>query len=646
MTMTREEAKEYLKTLEPTFLKEARKKVKGKKTYICPNCENGSGKDGDGIVLNEKDKHYKCFKCDLYEDIIGLYKSYKGIEEYSELFNSLYEYYGIEIEDIKSENYISFYLGASKNIDKAYSYLEERGIFNKNVINHFNLGFIKNWKHPKASVNTPLTNRLIIPISDTTYTSINTGKDLTDKEKKYSKQKVGTGNWIFNSEVLLNAISPIWITEGELDALSIYEVGGEALALGSTSNQKSFIETLKSKKPKQPLVLALDNDDAGIKADEYIFNELKSMDILFYRLNDTYGACKDANELLQKNRELLRDKVNEAKSISGNEELLRAKVNETRLFSEINQKEEYLKTSTRYYLKDFKNGIKESVNTPCIPTGFDKLDNVLDGGFYEGLYILGAISSLGKTTLMMQIADQIANYGQDVIIFSLEMARNEIISKSISRLTILDIINNNGSNKDAMTSRGITTGSKYKFYSEAQKDLISRAITTYENYCDKIFIHEGIGDIGVKGIKETVEKHISITGKNPVVIIDYLQILAPSDIRATDKQNIDKSVLELKRLSRDFKIPVIAISSLNRQSYSQKINMTAFKESGAIEYSSDVLIGLQLKGVDENNFDVDEAKMKNPREVELKILKNRNGATGDIVDFNYYPKFNYFKEVY
>ena len=73
--------------------------------------------------------------------------------------------------------------------------------------------------------------------------------------------------------------------------------------------------------------------------------------------------------------------------------------------------------------------------------------------------------------------------------------------------------------------------------------------------------------------------------------------------------------------------------------------MEAFKESGAIEYSSDVLIGLQLEGVGNSSFDVDKAKQQYPRKVDLKILKNRNGSTGESVGFNYYPKFNSFKEV-
>jgi replicative DNA helicase len=123
-----------------------------------------------------------------------------------------------------------------------------------------------------------------------------------------------------------------------------------------------------------------------------------------------------------------------------------------------------------------------------------------------------------------------------------------------------------------------------------------------------------------------------------------LQILAPAEPRATDKQNMDKAVMELKRISRDYKLPVIAISSFNRASYDRGVKMEAFKESGAIEYSSDVLMGMQFKGVAENNdFDIDEAKRKDPRDIEVKILKNRNGATGDTIPFQFYQRFSYFK---
>ena len=72
--------------------------------------------------------------------------------------------------------------------------------------------------------------------------------------------------------------------------------------------------------------------------------------------------------------------------------------------------------------------------------------------------------------------------------------------------------------------------------------------------------------------------------------------------------------------------------------------MEAFKESGAVEYSSDVLLGLQLEGAGSGSFDATAAKQKNPRAVECVVLKNRNGSVGNKIPFSYYPMFNYFKE--
>jgi replicative DNA helicase len=226
------------------------------------------------------------------------------------------------------------------------------------------------------------------------------------------------------------------------------------------------------------------------------------------------------------------------------------------------------------------------------------------------------------------------------------MSRAELMSKSISRLTLLEVMSKGLDTKLAKTARGITDGARYEeLYSEEEKDIIVQAIQTYrESYSAHIFIHEGIGDIGIDEIRERVARHKKLTGEPPIVVVDYLQILAPYDARLSDKQNTDKAVLELKRISRDFKTPVIGISSLNRAGYNDEIKLEAFKESGAIEYGSDVLIGLQFAGAGEKSFSHLEAKSKDPRDVELVILKNRNGSTGDKVVFQYYPLFNYFTE--
>lgn len=644
--MERQEAREQLKGQLRAYVESITKKSKGANMYVCPLCGSGTGSHSTGAFSIKDGTSWKCFSCNEGGDIFDLIGKYEGITDHSEQLKRAGELFGISINpyrataqedfreyqnytkneqythsNIHTTDYTQFFLQANKDIEKT-SY--HRGL-SIETLNRFKIGYVESWRHPKTP-QAPASPRLIIPTSKHSYLARDTRAELTEKQKAYSKIKVGSIH-LFNAKALQTATKPIFIVEGELDALSIIEVGGEAVALGTTTKVKSLLEVLKTKKPEQPLIIALDNDEAGAEANKELTEGLRGLKIPFYRLNPA-GEYKDANEALQGNREALRQAVEEAEHIQDEAEQA--------------QREAYLSTSTAHYLQSFIDGIADSVNTPYIPTGFSKLDAVLDGGLYEGLYIVGAISSLGKTTLITQMGDQIAQAGHDVLIFSLEMARAEIMAKSISRHTLQQVLSSGGDIRNAKTTRGITTGKWYE--SKTERDLINGAIVSYSQYANHIYISEGIGDIGAEQIRETIKQHILFTGNTPVVIIDYLQILAPYNDRATDKQNTDKAVMELKRISRDFKTPVIGISSFNRANYSVAVTMEAFKESGAIEYSSDVLIGLQLKGAGKKDFDANEAKKKSPREIELVILKNRNGSTGDRLEFRYYPLFNYFEE--
>lgn len=619
-----------------------------KKAYVCPLCSSGTGRNATGaFTITTDGNSWKCFACDKGGDTLDLIGYVEGIDDYNskltragELFNmnidaTAREYQNKDktaqntdtrnsIHTPTSGNYLAFYKQANDNI-RATNYPEERGL-SKAILDRFKIGYVENWKHPNAPENVTGSPRLIIPVTQTSYLARDTRDNIPDYQKQYAKTKVG-GSDIFNGRAFIDDLDkPIFIVEGEIDALSIMEVGGVAVALGSTSNAKKLVGMVRDKQLERPLILALDNDSKGRKAQAELEGLLQAQKTPYTVAVLTEGTVKDPNEMLIKNREVFTARVEDA------------------IKNARDDKEKYLETSTDNYVQDFLNGIANSVNTPGISTGFPVLDKCLDGGFYEGLYIVGAISSLGKTTLVSQIADQVASRGHDVLIFSLEMARSEIMAKSISRHTVMEVLQTGGDMKNAKTVRGITAGNRYEKYNSTERELIKNAVQTYSGYAKHIYITEGVGDLGVSQIRATVEKHTRYTGNTPLVIVDYLQILAPANERATDKQNTDKAVMELKRISRDFKTPVIGISSFNRDNYNNAVSMQAFKESGAIEYSSDILIGLQLKGAGQKDFDATEAKSKNPREIELVILKNRNGKTGDIVPFEFYPMFNYFVE--
>lgn len=625
--------------------------------YICPICNSGGhghiNSDGAFSIYKADPTRWKCFSCGRGGDIYDLIGEVESLADFKDQDRRIRETLGLPSAEYQNQpkteqkkvtqvtqhtqvtqqepvDFTALYLEANKNIGKTdYN----RGL-SRETLDRFKIGYIENWKHPKAPEGTE-SPRLIIPITKHSYLAVDTRDDIPEEQRQYKKSKAKGKDpaiWTFNYKALASADRPIFITEGEIDALSIIDIGGEAVATGSVSYIGQFLERYKEAKTTQPLILALDNDKAGETAEEKLAEALDSIGAKYYRL-DIYGDSKDANEALLKDREAFRE------MIKGAEEQVIKLEEESK---EEAREAYYNKTSAEaFLLNSFMDGIDDNIKNPPQPTGFTELDNILDGGLYAGLYIIGAIPSLGKTTFALQIADQIAQSGRDVLIVSLEMGTAELISKSISRLTLLDLIKSGGNRGDAKTAREITKG--WNNYSDRDLAIITGAINNYSQIAKKVYILEGIGDITAEKIREAVERHIAYTGNAPVVIVDYLQIVAPHDFRDTEKRATDKTVTELKRLSRDHKTPVIAISSLNRANYNESISFQAMKESGGIEYGSDIVIGLQLKGAGKD-LDVNEAKRKYPRQIEAVILKNRNGQTGDTLEFLYYPQYNYFAE--
>ena len=648
--MTRHEALAFCKARIAEYL--SFKGIDTSRAFLCLNPDHQDTRPSMRLDTARNKAH--CFSCGADYDALDVMRIDHGLEG-AELFAKAYEFFGLHVdgENVRFQRDngthtdmsittntppqpkpapadYSAYIAECRARIKDTDYPQQRGLTAATIEKYW-LGFDPAWKHPKQANNpkVPASPRLIIPTSQGSYIARDTRPNLTGKAKEYSKMKVGPV-YVFNRRALTEAQKPVFIVEAELDALSVIDVGGEAVGLGSTSSIKSFLEVVKRTPPQHPLIISLDNDNAGEKATSELQAGLEALNIPFYRINIA-GEYKDASEALERDREAFTRAVRDAENIEQEAQLA--------------EKDAYLKTSAAHRLHAFVNGIQDSVNTPVVPTGFTALDGLLDGGLYEGLYIMGAISSLGKTTLALQVIDQIASAGTDALIFSLEMSRDELIAKSISRLTMQEVLRGGGDTGNAKTVRGITEGKRYQRYSNTEHDLINKALGVYYDYASHIFITEGMGDTGVKQIREAVRKHILFTGNKPVVLVDYMQILTPYNERATDKQNTDRAVLELKRISRDFKVPVVAISSFNRAGYSDSVKMEGFKESGAIEYSADVLIGLQLAGAGGKDFNVDDAKSKNPRDVELVILKNRNGPTGGKTAFKYYAAFNYFVPV-
>jgi replicative DNA helicase len=274
--------------------------------------------------------------------------------------------------------------------------------------------------------------------------------------------------------------------------------------------------------------------------------------------------------------------------------------------------------NTTEILQDYLNYIQDEVKIKKTPLGFEKIDKLLNGGLPNGLITLGAIPSLGKTTFMLQVADNMASLeNTKVLFFSLEMSRYNLISKSLSRLTYLN------ENLQDLTYDELECNNENVDFNSILAD--------YEPIANNLYTIDYIYDIRdiVAFITQFRECN---TNSNVVVIIDYLQYILSGG--GNDKQAIDLITKRLKELSKSLGITIVAISSLNRANYDGTITMESFKESGSIEYTSDILMGLEYTNkITSNNRDY-EAK-KNPRKVSLNIIKNRYGALGKVnLEFN------------
>lgn len=631
---------------------QAKDKANGKTSYICPMC--GHGTNGDGLTENpqSRDGHgFKCFGCGFAGDIIDLIM--QDGKDFNTALDEAAGYLGITIDKpdhtfnfkIPTErpaqtkpqpqeqpseqpltDYTNFFLQAQKANTGAY--LESRGI-SKATQELFGVGFVEEWKTPTAPEYVKGNPYVIFPTSKYTYCTRYTGTD--EAMSKYKKIHIGKNAPFFCEKLALESSLPIFVVEGETDALSLWELGYTALSLGSANFAARFIDFAINHSDKH-YIIALDNDKAGAGGISKIAEALAEKGVS-HTVVDINGHYKDPNERLQKDRDGLQKALKLATLQATDPDQYKA---------------ETLKANNvAAQLANFWEEIKFTKNFPPISTGFPLFDEALDGGLYpEQLVFLGAISSLGKTTFLLQVIDNIAAAGTPVLFFSLEMSRNEIISKSISRNTFEVAIKEDIRTNNAKSMRGISAYNRYSRYSNTEKELINKASKAYSEGAGKnLYIYEGNGETGIEEIQQTVREFIKLTGKRPLIFIDYLQILAPADARATDKQNTDYAVKVLKQLARDESIAVLAISSLNRANYHTPISMEAFKESGAIEYSSDILLGLQLQGMGTSDFNVNEAKRKDPRMVELHFLKNRNGVMSKPILYSYYPIFNCYREL-
>ena len=594
---------------------------------------------------------------------------------------------------------------AEENERTGGKYLLSRGI-SLDVQKRFKVGLCHRWTDPKekakkeAEGKSPFyEERVIFWTSRGTYQARATDPKAT-KERKC--RKFGVSN-PFNLKAIEEGGKdgkPVFITEGEIDALSLEEVNAHGLGLGGVSNVALFLQQIAHtmKAPFPLVIVALDFDYSGRKASRALVEGLRGLGVLAIEaplFPENFGALKAFEATLQEHerKPRLPDYLEEEKSAKGFKAFLQeqeAKGEPVNFFKDPNEylqadpegltawatlceeeaglkREAERENYSREFIQafnDFVSNKDKNINEKPTSTGFQGLDRLLNGGLENRLYILGAVPSLGKSTFILQMASRIAESGKDVLFFALEMASSELICKGLSCLTCRGAIEKKISIGNARTAFEISRREKWGEFPKLSKDLLSNSLSFYgEKIAPRLFIFEGLGEVGLPEIRGAIERHKRATGRAPVVFIDYLQIMRIDESARglSDKQVIDKNVLALKKISKEEGLPVVCVSSFGRSNYAEEAGQNSFKESGAIEYGADVLLALQLQVISSEEFTkkgttegekrrlIKEAlKAKNEngvnrREIVLQVLKNRGGELGEI-PFRFYPAYNYFLE--
>ena len=254
-----------------------------------------------------------------------------------------------------------------------------------------------------------------------------------------------------------------------------------------------------------------------------------------------------------------------------------------------------------------------------LSTGLRDLDRKLSGLHPGNLIIVAARPGMGKSTLAIGIAQHIAVHGDPIAIFTLEMSREEIVSRMLCSQGRID--------SQRLRTGRLTEGDFAKLSNAANvlykkpiyvDDSAGLTVTEIRAKCRRLKRRQGLG----------------------LVVVDYLQLM-----HGTGGENRQQEIAiisrSLKSLARELEVPVIGVSQLNRslkQREDKRPRLGDLRESGAIEQDADIVLFIYRH------------EYYHPEAVETKgiaevaVAKHRQGSVGR-VDLTFLPEFTLFSDM-
>ncbi len=244
-----------------------------------------------------------------------------------------------------------------------------------------------------------------------------------------------------------------------------------------------------------------------------------------------------------------------------------------------------------------------------VPSGFVDLDEMTSGFQPGDLVIVAARPSMGKTSLVLNMAQHIGTSTDMIVgLFSLEMSKEQLFMRMLTAEARID-------------AHRFRTG----YLSEKDYGRLSHALGTLAEA--RVFIDDSAG-IGVLEMRAKARRLAASHGLN-LLVIDYLQLMQGRGRFESRQQEVASISRSMKGLAKELNIPVIALSQLSRAPEGRgdhKPQLSDLRESGALEQDADVVLFIYRSEV----YDKDETKPEDQGIAEIIIGKQRNGPIGTV----------------
>lgn len=633
--------------------------------YCCPynNCRSGTGEHQTGAVKYYKDTNtWFCFSCNRGGDVIKLYREQTGDDYFTALkvlgkrINETLDPYSPQDtqraarRDFSNErdkknndprkapqsaaerptaDYTAYYEKCLHRLEDpaALAYLKARGI-NPTTAAKMGTGFDpaadpsnapgamgdKGKPHP--------TPRLIFPCGRDTYIARsidpNTPRDYKAPNPKGSRTR------LYNADALYSGTDVVYVTEGVFDCLSFIETGAAAVSTNGKGNGRLLLQQLEQRPTQAALVIVHDNEKKGdgtpdmekqaatMRQANELNSKLQAMGVKSIVYN-VAGEYHDANDAF------IADQAAFKANMAAAAQALK-----------------------RDCLTEFLEKAEGETYKPYT-TGLKFFDDLLDGGVIrQSLLLLLAAPATGKTTLCAQIAERMAAHKKPVVYINLEMSREQMIAKDLSRRL--------SRNRQGFSALKVMQGYKW---SDDEKAAVHEAA---EEYRREILPYLTYNPDGVGSDIDAIRDYLTRTGEAaksankeaPVVVLDYLHLI--SSRNGLDVQELIKqAVTMLKQYAIAYNTFVIGVTAVNRNSYTNgRITLGSGRDSSNLEYTADYQLSLDYLAIDSGEIKATEPdkiadlQQQNPRKMVIRVLKGRICTPGKTAIVNFNAANNFF----